>query len=78
MHVRCIFVLAFSLVICSLFAVSPGHAQISIGISVDVRGTSEGVPFSGRMTEIVGNHLALVSDGRAGSDSSSPTVPSGR
>ena len=36
MHVSRTFALAFSLVICSLFAVSPGHAQISIGISVDV------------------------------------------
>jgi hypothetical protein len=36
MHVRRIFALAFSLVICYLFALSPGHTQISIGISVDV------------------------------------------
>ena len=36
MHVRRIFALAFSLVICCLFALSPGHTQISIGISVDV------------------------------------------
>ena len=31
-------------------------------------GTYEGKPYDGRMTEIVGNHVALVPDGRAGSD----------
>jgi YXWGXW repeat-containing protein len=36
MPVRRIFALAFWLVICSFFALSPGHTQISIGISVDV------------------------------------------
>jgi hypothetical protein len=36
MRVSRAFALAFSLVICSLFAFSSAHAQISIGISVDV------------------------------------------
>jgi hypothetical protein len=31
-------------------------------------GTFEGVRYDGRMTEIVGNHVALVPEGRAGSD----------
>lgn len=31
-------------------------------------GEYDGVPYDGRMTEIQGNHLALVSMGRAGSD----------
>ena len=31
-------------------------------------GIYEGVPYDGRMTEIVGNHVALVPVGRAGAD----------
>lgn len=31
-------------------------------------GVYEGVPYDGRMTEIVGNHVALVTVGRAGAD----------
>jgi hypothetical protein len=31
-------------------------------------GTYEGKPYDGRMTDIIGNHLALVSAGRAGPD----------
>lgn len=31
-------------------------------------GEYEGVPYDGRMTEIVGNHVALVETGRAGAD----------
>lgn len=35
---------------------------------VMVPGTYQGTPYDGRMTEIVGNHVALVEDGRAGDD----------
>jgi hypothetical protein len=31
-------------------------------------GVAEGAPFDGRMTDIVGNHVALVETGRAGAD----------
>ena len=45
--------------------------EISCGyryVPVMEPGTYEGVHYDGRMTEIVGNHVALVSTGRAGPD----------
>lgn len=45
--------------------------EISCGyryVPVMQPGTHEGVPYDGRMTNIIGNHVALVETGRAGPD----------